>query len=718
MNSESIFINDDFVEKIKSKCGLINNSDIRCKTASGVFASNVAKMFFESDEFDCDSGIHNLPEIISDIEISDVYLKNTYIDVRIYFKENDLCVPSELFKRNLLPTAFMFIKVSEDLSGAQVTGFITPGDINTQKEINGYYPVSESSLQSYYDIESLLTYDDDADVTNEDRIMVYDFLDNKLPDKDNFYRRLFKSEELRHGLIDAANAKHKYDAMPEINFEEASGHNEAGMASTLDLSDDIAQDLSLADEDAALDSIDLELQDTDTDLSEMEADNETLDEFDLDAPVEELDSLEGEAEDLGIDVPSRKTEDDELNSDDSDDMNLNGFDGLESLDTDNIGFIQESDAANEPLSYSNNSENLELEENNEVESFESNEEITLDFADENDSENNDETEDLVPDDNQSDDNSEYTEIEQTDEDNMDSQYSTEVTPSLNSYEISDEHSDGQTLEQGTLEIEDGSEEGQNIDDTNNEPSEHDSKTAKITSSDAEIEENENIDNLFSGSNAEVGEGTYETQPAAKKKSIVPVLGLVAVVAGLGYFAYTKLNSSQVPQQDMSNTIETNIPAPEQTKSEDTMPIETVENVAKDKSANEGTAVSIPAIENNLDASVLVSNLSISWEVPAAYTNNSSAKRYFAKIGKIIQVNLKAELLLLSKPPINNRVVLEIEYNKTSGDYTVKGFTVSSGEKLVDDIIMNTVKNVLKMNLNIDTSSFGEIPGNPSLIIKL
>ena len=149
-----------------------------------------------------------------------------------------------------------------------------------------------------------------------------------------------------------------------------------------------------------------------------------------------------------------------------------------------------------------------------------------------------------------------------------------------------------------------------------------------------------------------------------------------------------------------------------------MPVETVENVTKDTSSNEGPAVSIPAIENNLDASVLASNLSVSWEVPAAYTNNNSARRYFAKIGKIIQMNLKAELLLLSKPPLNNKVVVEIEYNKTSGTYAVKGITVSSGEKVIDDAIINAVKNVLNMNLNIDTSSFGTISGNPMLIIKL
>ena len=139
MSSENIFISEQTIEKIKEECGSIKDSDIRCKAAANRFASNIAKMFFEDNELDCESGIHNIPEVISDIEISDVYIKNCFIDVRMYFNSNELCVPADLFKRNLLPVAFMFIKVSEDLSGAEITGYITPSEVIKSKEINGYY---------------------------------------------------------------------------------------------------------------------------------------------------------------------------------------------------------------------------------------------------------------------------------------------------------------------------------------------------------------------------------------------------------------------------------------------------------------------------------------------------------------------------------------------------------------------------------------------------
>ena len=43
---------------------------------------------------------------------------------------------------------------------------------------------------------------------------------------------------------------------------------------------------------------------------------------------------------------------------------------------------------------------------------------------------------------------------------------------------------------------------------------------------------------------------------------------------------------------------------------------------------EGNSASVPAIERNLDSSVLISNLKIDWEVPAGYASNTAAKRYF------------------------------------------------------------------------------------------
>ena len=75
-----------------------------------------------------------------------------------------------------------------------------------------------------------------------------------------------------------------------------------------------------------------------------------------------------------------------------------------------------------------------------------------------------------------------------------------------------------------------------------------------------------------------------------------------------------------------------------------MPKETVETVDIVDSLQDTDLESVNAIEKDIDATVLVSNLSINWEVPTGYLTNNSAKRYFTKLGKILQLNLKSPAL--------------------------------------------------------------------------
>ena len=54
-------------------------------------------------------------QVLEDIDIADIYINNSYIDVRLYFNDEELGVPKAHFDNNLLPVAYMFIKVSPDL---------------------------------------------------------------------------------------------------------------------------------------------------------------------------------------------------------------------------------------------------------------------------------------------------------------------------------------------------------------------------------------------------------------------------------------------------------------------------------------------------------------------------------------------------------------------------------------------------------------------------
>ncbi len=235
------------------------------------------------------------------------------------------------------------------------------------------------------------------------------------------------------------------------------------------------------------------------------------------------------------------------------------------------------------------------------------------------------------------------------------------------------------------------------------------------------DDSEQIDALF-----EQEQDTPEEHAPAKKK-VSPVLIialLIALVGALGFWGYTTYSQNQEQSVEEEITADElqgesgELPAEQPQQATSAMPVEDVNTVKSQQAKDEANSVQIPEIERNLDASVLVSNLKVDWEVPSGYASNAAAKRYLVKLGKVIQLNLKTELLLLTKPPISNRIAVEVKYNSSSQKFEPVGITASSGEKSVDDVIMQTVKKALNMRINANTSSFDRLQGNPVLIIHL
>ena len=78
------------------------------------------------------------------------------------------------------------------------------------------------------------------------------------------------------------------------------------------------------------------------------------------------------------------------------------------------------------------------------------------------------------------------------------------------------------------------------------------------------------------------------------------------------------------------------------------------------------------------------------------------------------MNLKTEMLLLNKPPITNKIVLNLDYNKSTQKFRVKEVVVSSGEEQIDNMIKNTVNNVLNNNEELTEEMFKKVedPNRP------
>ena len=527
METDNITIFEEDLESAQMLCGSISDTKIRNRAVANIVGAKIASRFFDNNvQTDSETGLHNIAGILERVDISDLYVNNSYIDVRVYFNNDELCVPKSHFDLGILPVVYMFIKLNSDLSAGTVMGFIKPDNVNKDNLEQGYYYIAEDSLVSYYDIESHLSKTLDTIEVPAERL--YEYAENTIDEdaKITLVKDLVQSRSSRIKLAKIIKAQSIYNfvSIPEYNESE---------------------------------------------------------------------------------VPSEEQEN-------TDEDNLNA---------------------------------LYVAEDEEV----------------------------------------------TDEEQLlqNLEYSTEVTPS-----------------------------NANLLETNTDEDVSESNT--LDSDDTEEQNSEEIENLFNGE--------QEGVPVKNKKSSpLTIILLFLLLIGCGYFAYTNYiakNNTDIPQNnlpEMNNETKAVQPS-EKTTKEEAMPVETVEAtqpISEQRAKKEeAVSVAIPAIEKHLDASVLVSNLRVEWEIPSGYVNNSSAKHYLYKLGKIIQLNLKTELLLLSKPPLSNKITVELNFNPNIGKFEFVGIRDSSGEKTVDDAIVQTVKTVLNMHLNSNTDTFGKLSGNPILIIRL
>lgn len=693
MNTDNFLIEENDIEFAQNICKVIENSDIRNRAVANNLASKIAERFFEKGSLDIDtmSGLHNIGHVLEDIDIADIYINGSYIDVRLYFNDEELGVPKAHFDNNLLPVAYMFIKITPDLSGATVTGFVQPEEIDTSNTKDGFIIIDETKLVSFYDIEPLLITKEDPFNINEADIFAY--LENNIANKNAFYKSLIASKDGRLRLAKANKAQYAFNFISINNDTQK-------VAETLDnglISDELLPDESITDDFADLgnEALDLEPTDDIADLGDETLDLEATNEF-TDLSPETLD-LEPTNDAMQLE------ETDDISDDINDGLSssLDTVDDLEPIQTADLDIIDEF-----------NLEDNSLEETPAEGTASSNDEISELNLD----------------------------VEETQDNIQDSsfEFSTVTSPSLNSIgdsldnllsnddeenslnniaeEIAPYQEEKTSDKDVAFDIPDNVHETESAQDTHHV---EDRNEYEITEEE-QTDNAEQIGNLFNADDTVEETANMLEQKPKQKSSIklLAIIGLLVVLGAVGYFGYNQF-TNQTPQEEENSLVADAVQTPinNQTQ-EEAMPVESVEATVPKIADEEGTAETIPAIEQNLDASILVSNLKVDWEVPAGYVSNTAAKRYLVKLGKVIQLNLKTELLLLNKPPITNKIAVEIKYNSGAKKFEAVGVTVSSGEKTVDDLIMQTVNRALAMKLSANTDSFNNIQGNPVLIIHL
>ena len=504
--NDTLVIDEANIEIAKGICCSIDDEATRNRALANAFAAKIAKDFFTNIDLDIESGLHNIPAILNYLDISDIYIKDNYLDVRVFFEGDIPSVPKSHYNKGILPLAYMFIRVDSSLSTGVVEGFLQPSKIDFLAESEEYCKIQIEDLIQFEELESILLTNKIEEQINIDQdleIKLFEFLDENLSsyETDTVIRALLESKTLRLKLIDMSKAQ-----------------------SIFNFASKVSKDV----------------------------------EFDEDSLT--LEDLLNESEEQVKNNPVTK-------------------------------FNNDNHAKEEPV--------------------------------------NEQLEDLFE--------------------------------------------------------------------------------ASITNEELES-------NIVKVGNR-------------KKGIFLPIFLFLIISSAVAYFVYTNYfvnvgySSNQKEIESKPARVENKNVVKQ--KAQVAMPVESIDN-KKDSSVNEITenkniensTASIPMMEQNLGASITLTNLSVNWEVPASYTSNTSVQRYLVKLGKIIQLNLKTELLLLNKLPITNKIVLELEFDKSVGKFKIKNMVNSSGEKNIDKIIEQVVNTTLQLYIKSNMKIFENMTGNPSLVIRL
>ena len=216
-------------------------------------------------------------------------------------------------------------------------------------------------------------------------------------------------------------------------------------------------------------------------------------------------------------------------------------------------------------------------------------------------------------------------------------------------------------------------------------------------------------------------------PEKGKKAILAAAAIVAVLAiagGAGLFLKSK-NSSDLLAQNPIESDTTNIPAP---ATEDNTNLMTNGPVSEAPQPSESTTTHAPAQQQKPAKPAqqtkaapktpsqtgqqkpsgtplpYITVRSVAWEVPDYLSYSDKVKKYLQTAGKSIRLTLSSDLLLTNEYAYSNQVKVELKL-KNDGTVQDAQITKSSGSNQINDIVLRTVKDTLK----VVKPAPGEIP---------
>ena len=192
------------------------NKDIQNRVYINILGAELAGRYLASEGIAISpvDNLHNIRKILEKLDISDVILPRTHIDVRVIFDENYIFIPKSHFELKIQPHIYFVFELDKDFSCMKFLGFLEPSaiDFNCQNKDYYFYPkeklIPVENLKNYLDNAKTSTRTElsDEELGNFEQSIIEMIDDDiELLDKKILLKVLTKNQELRNKFIEFEN---------------------------------------------------------------------------------------------------------------------------------------------------------------------------------------------------------------------------------------------------------------------------------------------------------------------------------------------------------------------------------------------------------------------------------------------------------------------------------------------------------------------------------
>ena len=260
--------------------------------------------------------LHSISKVLESVDIADILLPNIHLDVRVVFNEKHIFIPKSHFELDLVPDAYVVLKLDEEFKHVELLGYFKPSQINKRNENREYYFFDRDKLSSPATLTKFVkdfTGRTSRDISEEDllrgRELAISLADHNISvsEEKELLELLLLSDVLRESVLEFDNFETlSYSTAPVLSeslvapeiVEENEDNTEEDAKEIIDGETKLepVEEISLAT--MAMDEeLDLDEAFPEPELEE-EPLEETLIEEPLDDPVSDEDTEEEIAEDI------------------------------------------------------------------------------------------------------------------------------------------------------------------------------------------------------------------------------------------------------------------------------------------------------------------------------------------------------------------------------------------------------------------------------------